>query len=63
MLLVVKERDLGISQSLRSASDRPEPTGKSVSEARKINNVQNSLQDTAEPPAAAAAAAAAMNRK
>ena len=62
MLLLVKEHELGISQSLRSASDRPEPTGKSVSEARKMNNIQNSSQDTAEP-AAAAAAAAAVNRK
>jgi len=59
VLLLVKERDLGISQSLRSASDRPEPTGKSLSEAKKMNNVRNSSQDTAEP----AAATAAVNRK
>ena len=51
-LMVVKERDLGVSQSLRSASERPDPTGKSVSEARKMRNVQNSSQDTVEPVAA-----------
>jgi len=56
MLMVVKDRDLGVSQSLRSASDRPDPTGKSVSEARKMKNVpvQNLSQDTAEPTAAPA---------
>jgi len=58
----VKERDLGVSQSLRSASERPEPTGKSVSEARKIQNVQTSLKGTVEP-AATTTAAAAVNRK
>jgi len=42
---------LGVSQSLRSVSDRPDPTGKSISEARKLKNVQNLSQDTAEPTA------------
>jgi len=46
-----------MSQSLRSASDRPEPTGKSISEARKLKNVKNSSQETAEP------VTAAVNRK
>lgn len=55
--MFVKEHDLGMSQSLRSATDRPDPTGKSVSEARKMKNVQISSQDTAEP------AAAPVNRK
>lgn len=62
LLIHVKERDLGVSQSLRSASERPEPTGKSVSEARKIQNVQTSLKGTVEP-AATTTAAAAVNRK
>jgi len=39
---------LGISQSLKSvASDRPDPTGMSTSEAaRKLKNVPTSSQDT-----------------
>ena len=52
ILTIVKERDLGVSQSLRSVSDRPDPTGKSVSEARKTKNVQNSLPDAVQPAAA-----------
>jgi len=56
MLMFVKEHDLAISQSLRSASDRLDPTGKSISEARKIN-IQPSSQDLAGP------AAAPVNRK
>jgi len=56
MLTFVKGHEFGISQSLRSVSDRPDPTGTSVSEARKLKNVQNTSQDAAEP-------AAAVNRK
>jgi len=63
MLVFVKERDLGISQSLRSASDRPDPTGMSVSETRKTNIVQKSSQNTAEPAATITAAAAGGHRK
>ena len=49
---VVTQHDLGVSQSLRSVSDRPDPTGKSISEARKMKNIQNSSLDTVEPAAA-----------
>ena len=54
MLTSVKDTDLVVSQSLRSASDRPDPTGRSISEAKKMKNVQNSSQDTTKPAAAAA---------
>jgi len=53
MYHVVFVEDLGLSRSLRSVSDRPDPTGKSISETRKTKNVQNSSQDTAERAAAA----------
>jgi len=49
---IVQELELGISQSLGSVSGRPDPTGKSASETRKIVNVQDSSQDTVEPSTA-----------